>query len=123
MTFLWIAAALGFTTFVVHTFVGSRYAVPALIAAEGTLPKATIWLNYLCWHIVSGLLFILAIALAAVASGRLHIDATIPVAAVFGWISLWSVLTTLKAHIPVYRFPASWLGGATALLISLGLVR
>ncbi|MDZ3831873.1 MAG: hypothetical protein U0S50_08660 [Sphingopyxis sp.] len=123
MTFLWIAAALGLTTFVVHTFVGSRYAVPALIAAEATLPKATIWLNYLCWHIVSGLLLILALALATVATGRIHIDAAIPIAAVFCWISVWSVLTTFKAHIPAYRFPASWLGGATALFILLGLVR
>ena len=117
----WIAAALmAFITFAVHTFVGTRYAVPALVGAGATLPKATIWLNYICWHIVTGVLFILATCIAAVAMGRLSADVILPCGAAFAWISVMSIFTTLKAGIPILRFPANYLGGTTALLALLG---
>lgn len=121
MNFFFAAAAvMAFVTFGVHTFVGTRYAVPALISAGDSLPKATIWLNYMCWHIVTGVLLILAACMAAVALGRLDSAVLLPCAASFAWISVMSVLTTFKASIPVLRFPASYLAGMTALLALIG---
>lgn len=117
------AALMAFITFAVHTFVGTPYAIPALIGAGETLPKATIWLNYMCWHIVTGVLFILAACIAGVALRRLDAGALLPCIAMFAWISVMSVVTTLKAGIPILRFPASYLAGTTALLTLLGMVR
>ncbi|HEX8415881.1 MAG TPA: hypothetical protein VF637_18655, partial [Sphingomicrobium sp.] len=114
------AALLAYVTDAVHTFVGTSYAVPALVGAGETLPKATIWLNFMCWHIVTGVLFILATCIAAVAMGRLSANVMLPCGAAFAWISVMSIFTTLKAGIPILRFPASYLGGTTALLALLG---
>ena len=118
---LWAAAALlALVTFAVHTFVGTAYAVPALVSAAETLPRPTIWLNYMCWHIVTGVLFIFAACMAAVVLGWLGPDAMLQCCAAFAWISVMSIFTTLKAGIPILRFPASYLAGATALLTFLG---
>ena len=92
-------------TFAMHTFVGSQYAVPPLTAPGVPLPMATIWLNYLCWHIVSGMLLILAFTLIAVATGRLHVDVALPIGLVFAWIGTWSIVTTMKGSIAFYRCP------------------
>jgi len=116
-----VAASMALITFVVHTFVGTKYAVPPLLAAEGKqVPKATVWLNYLCWHIVTGMLLVLALVLAAAALGRLDDDVVLVSGVLFAWVSIWSVITTLQANIRVHRFPASWLGGITALLAMAG---
>ena len=115
-----IAAIMAFFTFVVHTFVGTRFAVAPLRAADEHLPKATIWLNYLCWHIVTGALFILAITLFGAALGRLHPDVVIVSIMLLFCVSTVSIISTTKARIPFYRFPASYLGGSTALVASLG---
>lgn len=115
-----IAAIMAFFTFVVHTFVGTRFAVAPLRAADEHVPKATIWLNYLCWHIVTGALFILAITLFCAALGRLHPDVVIVSIMLLFCVSTVSIISATKARIPFYRFPASYLGGSTALVASLG---
>lgn len=49
---LWIAVALSLMTFSIHTFIGGpRVAAPLLMNKD--LPKASKWLNYYCWHIVT----------------------------------------------------------------------
>lgn len=52
VTLLWTAAIVSAITFAVHTFIGGpRVAVPLL--ENSNLPKASKWLNYFCWHMVS----------------------------------------------------------------------
>jgi len=114
---------MAFITFAVHTFVGTGFAVPELLRAERSLPKATVWLNYMCWHIVTGVLFILASCMAAASVSLIHPDSMFACIACFAWISVMSVLVTRKAGIPMYRFPASYLGGLTALLGVMGFAR
>ena len=98
----------------------ARFAIPPLVAAEGQIPKATIWLNYLCWHIVTGMLLILTIALGAAATGRLSPDVVVVAAMLFACVAAVSVIATTKGGIPFYRFPASYLGATTSIVATLG---
>ena len=124
MNVFWVGATfMALVTFATHTFIGTRFAIPPLVAAEGTVPKATIWLNYLCWHIVTGMLLILTLVMAAVTAGRMSPELLIPCVALFAWVSVVSLVATFKAGIAFYRFPASWLGAATAILAAFGALR
>lgn len=114
------ATVAAFITFGVHTFVGTRFAIPPLIAAADKVPKTTIWLNYLCWHIVTAKLFLLALALGAVASGWLSRDVALVAALLFVGVSIVSLIATTKGSIPFYRFPASYLGAVSAGLCLAG---
>lgn len=114
------AAAMALVSFGVHTFIGGRYAARPLLAAR-RLPPATIWLNYLCWHIVTVLLLILMATFLAGAFGRVAPDAILLATIIAASISIVSLVVTLKAGIAPYRFPASYLLGATALFGVLGL--
>ncbi len=113
------ASAIAFLSFAVHTFVGGRYAARPLI--NSTLPAATIWLNYLCWHAVTVGLLLIAGALALVALEVVHPDA--------GWLAVMfaagisgaSLLATARGGIPFYRFPASYLLASVCALAAAGL--
>lgn len=121
MTPLLVLAALAaFISFLVHTFVGGRYAAQPLLDAR-ELPKATIWLNYFTWHIATIHLLTMAAVLAAGAVGLVHRDAVFLVGVLAASISILSIAVTLKARIPPLRFPASYLLGLTAALTFLGL--
>lgn len=116
---VWAASAVAFVSFAVHTFVGGRYAARPLIASS--LPKATIWLNYLCWHAITVALLLISGALALVALGRLHPDAGWLAACFAAGISGASLFATARGGIPFYRFPASYLLAAVCLLTAIGL--
>jgi uncharacterized membrane protein YvlD (DUF360 family) len=117
----WLLAATAgaFVSFSVHTFVGGRFAARPLLHAT-SLPKATIWLNYFTWHIVTALLLVLAGVFGAGAFGRIDTDAVLVCAAIAALISVISIAVTLKAGIQPYRFPASYLLGATAAFAFMG---
>jgi ABC-type multidrug transport system fused ATPase/permease subunit len=111
-----LATVAAFATFNVHTFVGTRFAVPPLVAAESQLPKAAIWLNYLCWHIVTAMLLVLTFALGVVTMSWLSRDVALVAGLLFITVSLVSLIATSKGGIPFYRFPASYLGAISAAL-------
>ncbi len=111
---LGLAGAVSLAAWCVHTFVGGRYAARPLLAASGTLPGATIWLNYLCWHIVTVLLALLAAAFFAAASGILDRDAALLGAIIAASISLVSLAVSTRAGIAFWRFPSSYLLGICA---------
>ena len=112
---LTLASLLAFVSFCVHTFVGGRYAARPLLA-DTNLPRATIWLNYFTWHIVTVHLAVYTAVLAAGAAGLVHRDAILLVAILAACVSVTSVAVTLKAGISPVRFPASYLLGLTAAL-------
>jgi hypothetical protein len=121
MNGFWVAAtAMAFITFAVHTFVGTRFAVPPLRSAHAHVPKATIWLNYLCWHIVTVALLLLAFSFLSVVLGLLNRDVIMVATACFAGVGGVSLVATAKGRIPWYRFPASYLGATTALLGAAG---
>lgn len=110
----WAAAAMSAVTFLVHTFVGGQRVAKPLLA-DVSLPKASKWLNYYCWHLVTITLAAMAIAFAAVALGR--------VGAEIGWMlgtlallfSVLSVVVALKGAIHPLRFPSTTLFALIAL--------
>jgi len=117
--FFWAAAALSVVTFYVHTFIGGpRVAAPLLANKE--LPRASIWLNYYCWHITTILILALGGAFAYVA---LHINR--PELAVFstgftGIVSILSAVVAIKGGINPFRFPSTSLFAGICLLGAAG---
>ncbi|MDJ1158131.1 hypothetical protein QNA08_07790 [Chelatococcus sp. SYSU_G07232] len=91
----WLAAAalLSAATALIHTFLGGReIAVPLLAARDlAPVPKLT---AYYCWHMVTLLLFAMAVGFALAAAGRgegLATGLTI-LAALFALLSLGLVV-------------------------------
>lgn len=115
-----VAAVLSLVTFGVHVFVGGIYAVRPLLAARD-LSAASRWLNYMCWHMVSVFLFVMATAFAAAGLGRLSADAAALLTILAASFSSVSVAVTLKAGIKPWRFPASYLLAAVAAAGCVGL--
>lgn len=112
---LFLAAVSAFVSFCVHTFVGGRYAAKPLLVATA-LPRASVWLNYFTWHIVTVHLLVFTAVLACGAADIVHHDAIVLVGILAACVSVTSVAVTLKAGIPPLRFPASYLLGVTAAL-------
>lgn len=111
---LWTAAGLALLTFAVHTFVGGVYVARPLLADQ-TLPKASKWLNYYCWHIAT--VTILAIAGAFAYAALQQNDKSLAVFATCLCAALapLSVAVALRGGINPLRFPSTSLFAATAL--------
>ena len=112
-----IAAALSLVTFAVHTFVGGRFAGRPLRAAVD-FNKASRWLNYMTWHMVTVLLLVMAAGYGAAAFVPGTADVAILLTLLAGLLSLLSVWVALKGGIAPWRFPSSWL---FALIVVAGL--
>lgn len=116
---LLFAALAALVTFCVHTFIGGRFAAVPLLAARG-LSKATIWLNHMTWHMITVQLAVFAAVLAAAALGLVQRDAVLLIAILAASGSVMSIAVTLRAGIPVWRFPASYLLATVAALSAWG---
>jgi hypothetical protein len=106
--FFWAAAASSLVTFAVHTFVGSAFVAKPLLSDQ-SLPKASKWLAYYCWHIVTLLLLAIAAAFGAAATGSLTGRGALGLAAFCAACSLLCVAVALRAGIAPWRFPATTL--------------
>ena len=121
VAFFWAATIISVVTFFVHTFIGGpRVAAPLL--ENSSLPKASKWLNYYCWHITTLYTLFMGAAYAFVA---LHPDR--PELAVFLTVlntalSLLSVAVALKGGVNPFRFPSTSLFATVAMLGLLGLL-
>jgi hypothetical protein len=123
-TALWGAAATSAATFLVHVFAGGAHVARPLLA-DRTLPRASKWLNYYCWHIVSVLIAAMAAAFAAAASGALdravaafgHVSVLAGAFAVLASaLSLLSAFVARKGGVNPLRFPSTSLFAAIAVL-------
>ena len=110
---LWSAAITSIVTFAVHVFAGGVYVARPLLADQ-TLPKASKWLNYYCWHITSVLILFLgaAFAFSAIHPDRLELAAF--AAALTLTLAALSALVALKGRIHPLRFPSTSLFALTA---------
>lgn len=116
MQSLWFgtAAVVAAVTFCVHTFIGGpRVAGPLL--ADVRLPKASKWLNYYCWHIVTILLAAMALSFAAVAIGWASSDIAWLLGGLSFLFSALSMLVAVKGGINPLRFPSTTLFMLVAL--------
>ena len=114
VTFLWIAVGFGLTAFVVHTFVGGRFVARPLLA-DRSLPPASKWLNYFCWHVTTALLAAVTVAMAWAAFDE-RLMPVVAFTGVFAVISsVLSAAVALKARINPLRFPSTSLLAGTGI--------
>jgi hypothetical protein len=115
--FLWAAAIASFVTFCVHFFVGGVFVARPLLA-DTHLPKASKWLNYYCWHVVSILLLSVAAAYAYSTWIPGRNELAIYVTFLAASASVLSAIVALKGRINPFRFPSTSL---LAIVAALGL--
>jgi hypothetical protein len=120
-TLLWAAAFMSIITFAVHTFVGGpRVADPLL--ENNTLPKASKWLNYYCWHITTIYTFVMGGAYAYVALNPEKIELVVFLSILNASFSILSAVVAIKGNINPFRFPSTSLFASIALLGILSLI-
>lgn len=105
---LWIAVALSLITFYIHTFIGGpRVAVPLL--KDHSLPKASKWLNYYCWHIATIYLLLMGGGYAYVALNPDRPELVVFLSVLNTNFAILSVLVAFKGKINPLRFPSTTL--------------
>lgn len=110
---IWIAALLSAVTFYVHTFVGGkRVAAPLLL--DRSLPPASKWLNYYCWHVTTVLIAFLAASFAWLALYP-HIPSLVFLGGLTVALSVLSAMVALKAGISPFLFPSTYLFAAISI--------
>lgn len=112
---LWAASLVSFTTFYVHTFIGGpRVAGPLL--STNSLPPASKWLNYYCWHMATVILFSMSIGYGYVAMNPNRPELAVFLTGLSLVFSLLSATIALKGKINPFRFPSTSLFMAIFLL-------
>jgi len=121
ITLLWAAAFMSVVTFAVHTFIGGpRVAVPLL--ADKSLPKASKWLNYYCWHITTIYTFVMGGAYAYVALNSEKIEMVVLLSILNISFSILSAVVAMKGNINPFRFPSTSLFASVSILGILSLM-
>lgn len=121
VSLLWAAAIMSVVTFSVHTFIGGpRVAVPLL--ENSSLPKASKWLNYYCWHVTTIYTLFMGVAYAYVALGPDRPEMVVFLTFLNAALSLLSAAVARKGGINPLRFPSTSLFATVSLLGLLGLV-
>jgi hypothetical protein len=104
----WVAAAVAAITFYVHTFIGGvRVAGPLL--ADESLPRATKWLAYYCWHLVTMMIAAMTLFFAAAASFGIASSMVLAFSLFCISCSALSAIVAIKGSIAPLRFPSTTL--------------
>jgi len=111
---LWAASVSSLATFAVHTFIGGAYVARPLLA-DRALPKAAKWLAYYCWHIVTMLLFAMAVVFGLAAANLATRDIAFGLSLFCTACSVLSIAVALKAGIAPWRFPSTSLFALSAV--------
>ncbi len=100
------AAIISIITFVVHTFVGGpRVAAPLL--ADTSLPRASKWLNYFCWHMVTMYTFSIGGAYISVALHPTKLELVYFLTLLNTGFAILSAAVAMKGNIHPLRFPST----------------
>ena len=119
--FFWSAAVMSLVTFSVHTFVGERLVVrPLLACAE--LSKASKWINFFCWHVVTILLLAFGVAYSYSALNPDRLELAVFVTILAALSSILSATVAIKGGINPFRLPSTSLFGIIAVLGFAGLL-
>lgn len=106
VTLLWAAAVVSVITFAIHTFIGGpRVAKPLL--ANNDLSKASKWLNYFCWHMVTIYTFSMSGAYAYVAIYPERFELIIFLTVLNTSFAILSTAIAMKGKIHPLRFPST----------------
>ncbi len=118
---LWATVAMSFITFLVHTFIGGpRVAGPLL--ENTSLPIASKWLNYYCWHITTIYTFLMGGGYAYVALNPDRPELVVFLTILNTALSILSAVIAIKAGVNPFRFPSTSLFATVSLLGFLSLV-
>jgi hypothetical protein len=102
-------------TFAVHTFIGGpRVAAPLL--ADKSLPKASKWLNYYCWHITTIYTLMMGGGYAYVAMRPDKPELVVFLSILNLSLAILSALVAIKGKINPFRFPSTSLFSIVAIL-------
>lgn len=115
VTILWTAVVMSFVTFLVHTFVGSRRVAQPLLA-NTSLPIASKWLNYYCWHITTIYTFLMGGGYAYVALNPNKPELIVFLSVLNSCFAALSALVALKGNINPFRFPSTSLFSTVSVL-------
>ena len=112
---LWSAVIISVITFAVHTFIGGpRVAAPLL--ANTSLPRASKWLNYFCWHMVTIYTFTIGGAYAYVALHPTKLELVFFLTVLNTAFAILSAAVAIKGKIHPLRFPSTSLFSILSLL-------
>lgn len=115
VTILWVAVGMSFLTFLVHTFIGGpRVAAPLL--KNTSLPIASKWLNYYCWHITTVYTFLMGGAYAYVALNPNRPELVVFLSILNTALAILSAAVAVKGGINPFRFPSTSLFASVSLL-------
>lgn len=115
VSLLCLGAVVSFITFYVHTFVGGPIVAKPLLENQ-TLPKASKWLNYYCWHNTTILLLFIGSAFVYSIFHSDALDLIIFVSLLSAALSALSAAVALKASINPFRFPSTSLFATIAAM-------
>lgn len=121
VTILWATVAMSFVTFLVHTFIGGpRVAGPLL--KDTSLPIASKWLNYYCWHVTTIYTFLMGVAYAYVALNPEKLELVVFLSILNTALALLSATVAIKGNINPFRFPSTSLFASVSILGILSLL-
>ncbi len=104
--FLWGAAASAAVTFAIHTFAGGKAVARPLLADE-SLPIASKWLNYYCWHITTVVIAFLAAMFVWLALTAPQAEIIIALSSLTTVLALLSAGVAVKAGVNPLQFPST----------------
>ena len=112
---LWVTVAMSFVTFFVHTFIGSPVVAGPLLK-NTSLPIASKWLNYYCWHVTTIYTFLMGGAYAYVALNSDKIELVVFLSILNTALALLSAAVAIKGKINPFRFPSTSLFASVSIL-------
>ncbi len=112
---LWATVVLSFVTFLVHTFIGGPKVAGPLLK-DTSLPIASKWLNYYCWHVTTIYSLFMGGAYAYVALNPERPELVVFLSILNTALALLSAAVALKGNINPFRFPSTSLFASVAIL-------
>jgi hypothetical protein len=121
VSILWAAVVMSFVTFLIHTFVGGRRVAGPLLE-NTTLPIASKWLNYFCWHITTIYTLLMGGAYAYVALNPNKPELVVFLSILNASFASLSAAVAIKGKINPFRFPSTSLFASVAILGGLSFI-
>jgi hypothetical protein len=120
IVFTGLAAAISALTFGVHTFIGGAKVARPLLA-DGSLPLASKWLSYYCWHVTTVLLAFFTGAFVWLAVFP-HRPSLVFLSALSACLCVLSAAIARRAGLAPWRFPSTSLFAVISLLSAAALL-
>lgn len=109
------AAIVALATVLVHLIPGGRFVARPLLENR-SLPRASKWLNYFCWHIVTVMIIFIGIGFYWSGQGPENRSALVFLSAFTAVVSMLSAAVALTARINPFKFPSTSLFAVTSIL-------